>query len=105
MVIRVPASVAVVAAAAITRDVVFVKRDKNSKRDPINREGNATGFSHKSLPDENGKKQSYRITESRRIFFIAHVCFFNTDGKRYIHSIIREMDVYKNVFLRKNIIH
>lgn len=39
MVIRVPASVAVVA-AAITRDVVFIKRDKNSKRDLINREGN-----------------------------------------------------------------
>lgn len=64
MVIRVPVSVAVVvAAAAITRDVVFVKRDKNSKRDPINREGNAQVSATKIYLMKMVKNKA-RMTES-----------------------------------------
>lgn len=74
MVIRVPASV--VAAAAITRDVVFVRRDKNSKRDPINREGN-TQVSGTKVYLMKMVKNKARMTESFVVeFFIAHVCFF-----------------------------
>lgn len=71
MVIRVPASV--VAAAAITRDVVFVKRDKNSKRDPINREGN-TQVSGTKVYLMKMVKNKATMTESFVVEFFYSAC-------------------------------
>lgn len=88
-----PASTATVAAAtavaAITRDVVFMKRDKNSKRDPINRETRPRGKYAAHVPTTRfylrkmRKKGGGGTGEERKAiagmarvveFFAAHVC-------------------------------
>lgn len=82
------------AVAAITRDVVFMKRDKNSKRDPINRvtrpRGNArpprftvTHRRARGLPDENGRKQGWNGTGRIRRIFLHHArLYFNAERKK-----------------------
>jgi len=102
---------AVVAATVITRDVVFMKRDKNSKRDPINpatrpRETRcrihvsvATAYLMKMV------KNKAKMTESHRIFYKGCACILTRGKICYFNALMLKYRCiyYENVFKKERI--